>query len=160
MTVKNLGGRPKAAPIICRECGHETRHWARGLCCTCYERNRRYGWGNTGGGLPDPTRPAERPTETVPGSQARIAVYAERAASGQHIFHPHDRRSVDGLVGHEKPSERRWFTTEHWIGKCWDRQEDEQFDRGYACRLCFSLQCDQAGGLCPSCRARLEEVGP
>lgn len=58
------------------------RQWVRG-----YTQNR------TMNALPDvePSRPAEIPTSHLPGTSAKLNVLAERAMSGQELWHTMDR---------------------------------------------------------------------
>ena len=64
--------------VPCPKCGDIVRYpkpeW-HGLCKACRE---------------PPTRLSERPTDTQPGSEARMAVYAARILAKEVLFHPAD----------------------------------------------------------------------
>ncbi len=79
----------------CRHCGEYRRLHRRRLCSPCYYRpgvRRRYDPkvvppGSRVGRLPG------RPTEAVPGSEAKIQIMIARVARGERPCHPDDARS-------------------------------------------------------------------
>lgn len=88
--------------LICLHCRRSCRRKARGLCWPCYytpEVRRLYASrrGDAWHGLPDrqpgeSPAPAAGPTSALPGSAAKIAALAERAARGEELFHGEDGR--------------------------------------------------------------------
>lgn len=88
---------------LCVCCRMRPASRPRGLCWGCYNRpgvreacspaskygNRGIGNGNCRGKLPD------APTNAVPGSEAKLRVLEERAARGERLDHPDDRRFAD-----------------------------------------------------------------
>lgn len=94
--------RPAFAPWVgsrCRHCGRKIGRRAprRGLCYRCH-RNReiRLGYspvskfGKRGVGTLNESRPAEEPTETLPGTEERILALQARAEAQQELKHPLD----------------------------------------------------------------------
>lgn len=84
--------------MICRHCEKSKVSRPRGLCWTCYYRPgikelypstskyARRGVGNFFGAAPLPTCA----TSAEPGSEAKIAILAERARLRQTLWHPDD----------------------------------------------------------------------
>jgi hypothetical protein len=82
----------------CRHCRKRNVNRPRGLCWGCYYRPglrdlypstskyARRGIGNLTGIRPMPATP----TRMVPGSEAKIAILAERASRGESLHHPGD----------------------------------------------------------------------
>ena len=83
----------------CQHCGHAKAGRPRGLCWTCFYlpgvRERyavsdspyaRRGLANGNRNAPLP----ESPTDALPGSEAKIAILAERARRREALFHPQD----------------------------------------------------------------------
>ena len=81
---------------LCVHCGRRRRNRPRGLCWTCYRApavQAAYP-GNpppVGSGNPVHRLPGS-PTDARPGSEAKMAVMAARAARGECLFHPADVR--------------------------------------------------------------------
>ena len=84
----------------CKHCHSQYRQaWRRGLCRRCHEVpeiKERYPKLKTNrkglAGDNEPRLPAARPTFARPGSPEKQAVLAERAATGQELWHPNDAR--------------------------------------------------------------------
>ena len=84
---------------VCVHCGTRKVCRPRGLCWRCfYKPGVRYQYGSStaptvrrGSGL---TPPKKMPTPTTarPGTPEKEAVLTERAANGQHLWHPLDSR--------------------------------------------------------------------
>lgn len=89
LTARRDPARRGTPPLrACPVCGAERRRWGLPtLCRDCYRETCA-----GGGGTPLPTRAPAAPTDAAPGSEARIAVYAARAAAGERLYHPGDRR--------------------------------------------------------------------
>lgn len=93
-------------PQTCRHC-QRSSIYRRGLCRPCYEQpatRARYGTLLGAYGAAGPTRsnsplPALA-TATVPGSDERIRVLAERADRGEALFHPADATLLPAGVDH------------------------------------------------------------
>ena len=83
-------------PRPCRACQVKLANKPRQLCCTCYSQpliRDQYEPRRTvkTGHIPDRHWPLPtKPTSSRPGTEARIRVYAERAANGQQLYHPED----------------------------------------------------------------------
>lgn len=82
----------------CRHCLRPCGAHARGLCRSCYAKPGVRGLypplrGN-GPRVPDRPRRVDwpAPTAALPGTEAKLAVLAARAAAGQWLFHPRDAR--------------------------------------------------------------------
>ena len=100
MTAKGACGSP--ARRLCCHCHREPANRPRGLCWRCYHtpgvreqypstsKYTRRGVGNLTGDRPPPV-----PTDTLPGTPERVAVLAERAMRGEHLFHPGDTTRED-----------------------------------------------------------------
>lgn len=85
--------------IWCRHCHANKINRPRGLCWTCYYRREvhdQYGPVDKYGaiGIRDQYGPAPLPvpTNTLPGTPERQAVYQARADRKESIFHPNDAR--------------------------------------------------------------------
>jgi hypothetical protein len=86
--------------MICRHCQKVRSNRPRGLCWSCYYRPgvreqypstskyARRGVGDFNG----QTGLAAKPTEALPGSEAKVEILAERARLGLSLWHPHDAR--------------------------------------------------------------------
>jgi hypothetical protein len=82
----------------CLECGKRQPASTRGICyrCCCIpEIKARYPLAAEKPGEPGEELP--EPTETLPGSTERLAVLEERAAAGQCLWHPDDRRDFPSV---------------------------------------------------------------
>lgn len=74
---------------------------ARGLCGRCLHLpgvREQYGVRCHRGYTYEPIYPAAAPTDTLPGTAEREAVYRERARLRQHLFHPDDRVILTGRL--------------------------------------------------------------
>jgi len=88
--------------MLCRHCQKTKSNRPRGLCWTCYytigvrelypstSKFARRGVGNFNGNAPLP----DRPTGAAPGTEDKILILIERAASRQALFHPLDGPSA------------------------------------------------------------------
>lgn len=85
---------------VCRHCKDRRANRARGLCWTCYYTpgiSRRYGPLSKYGrrGVPEVASGAmpSTPTEALPGTPAKVLVLAARAAQGETLWHPQDKKA-------------------------------------------------------------------
>jgi len=85
--------------LPCRHCGKGKVNRPRGLCWPCYYKpgvkdlypsTSKYA--KRGVGNLTSCRTPRRPTNTEPGSEERMEVFAERIARGENLFHPQDAR--------------------------------------------------------------------
>jgi hypothetical protein len=86
--------------LLCRHCQKAKVNRPRGLCFGCYyspgvrdlypstSKFARRGAGLLGGGF----LLAAAPTTALPGTAEKVRVMEDRAARGESIFHPGDRR--------------------------------------------------------------------
>lgn len=92
----------------CRHCGRRTSVMARGLCQRCYQKPavRNIYPRVPRGKAPRkreqlvclgelPPRYAPEPTDTLPGTEERMAVYTKRLEAREHLYHPRDARRDD-----------------------------------------------------------------
>lgn len=88
--------------IVCAHCHEKHACRPRGLCTACYANlgireshppDGRYYFDNHKQQI-SPVL-AEEPTQTRPGSEAKINIMRRRAANGRRIFHPGDRDLAD-----------------------------------------------------------------
>jgi hypothetical protein len=95
-------------PSPCRHCHKNRAHHRRGLCRSCYAKPEiralypRLKNDQDKGGLPDRTgyRPAPaNSTDALPGSAAKVAILAERAAHAEALWHRGDARADSGSHG-------------------------------------------------------------
>ena len=86
--------------MICRHCQKVRSNRPRGLCWSCYYRpGVREQYPSTSKyarrGVSDfngQTTVAGKPTEALPGSEAKVEILAERARLGLSLWHPSDAR--------------------------------------------------------------------
>ena len=86
--------------MICRHCQKVRSNRPRGLCWSCYYRpGVREQYPSTSKyarrGVSDfngQTNVAAKPTEALPGSEAKVNILMERARLGLSLWHPHDAR--------------------------------------------------------------------
>lgn len=92
--------KPSAGPA-CRLCLVKSASRPRGLCWVCYYTRRdevpmtdspHARRGNGVGVADNPCRPPAEPTAALPGTDAKVAVMAARAARGEAVFHAEDAR--------------------------------------------------------------------
>ena len=84
--------------VKCRHCQVRLRCRSKGLCSTCSSTPsiRAMYASEVNRGVEDfcGAPPLAEPTDTIPGTESRIAVYQERAAAGLAVFHPRDAKAV------------------------------------------------------------------
>lgn len=93
-----------ATRMLCQHCQQRKANRPRGLCWRCYyqpgvaemypsgSKHARRGVVEFYG-----TAPLPEPTDTLPATPERLAVYERRAMNGEAIFHPKDRRITDDV---------------------------------------------------------------
>ena len=99
---------PKRRPP-CRHCGGNVACRPRGLCWPCFgdpavralyptsaAPTSRRGVGN---GVMASAPPPSEPTDALPGSEAKMAVLAARAARGESLWHPSDAGGGVSVLG-------------------------------------------------------------
>ena len=85
----------------CRHCHAAPGNWRKDLCRPCwaipeirqqYKSIRRSGRRGSGPAPGCSLRMPDAPTTCLPGTEAKIAMFAGRAERGMFLFHPRDRR--------------------------------------------------------------------
>lgn len=90
-------------PTFCLHCGKRKppKPINRGLCSNCYYNHddirskypaSRYAYRTA---TPNAVRPASAPTRALPGTEKKIAVFEERAAKGEFLYHPLDAKASE-----------------------------------------------------------------
>lgn len=83
----------------CVHCDTRPPSRPRGLCARCYHapgvrnlyaRVRDADYTRRGLGLSGTSQPPESPTDAAPGTEDKVRVLEERAASGRALWHPRD----------------------------------------------------------------------
>lgn len=99
---------PKKRPP-CRHCGGRYSCRPRGLCWPCHRdgavralypvKDSPHSRRGVGNGVMASAPPPSEPTDALPGSEAKMAVLAARAARGESLWHPSDAGGSVSVLG-------------------------------------------------------------
>lgn len=74
---------------LCSECGHLDIRYYNGKCLICHKRGCAK---NRGVDSYESQLTLPSPTDALPGTEEKLQVMIERAAKGQHLWHPDDAK--------------------------------------------------------------------